>query len=267
MPCCPAPATERGYCVMPRSALGCSAALAWDKSAAMRPHLRIGLLAFVFAWLCAATAGGAQIAPTADEMAAYTDLHAAAAGGNTGEIERLVQAGADVNARDAVGRTPLMVAAYRRDIAVARVLIELGANLNALEHQSYDVVTIAAVLDDLEMLKLFIASGGNTRAITSPYGGTALIAAAHLGHAEVVEALIAGRAQLDHVNNLGWTALIEAIVLGDGGPRHQATVEALVKAGVDLNLGDREGVTPLSLARARGYAKIVQILEQAGAKP
>ena len=75
------------------------------------------------------------------------------------------------------------------------------------------------------MLKLAIASGGNTRAITSPYKGTALIAAAHLGHAEVVEALIAAKAPLDHVNNLGWTALIEAIVLGDGGPRHQATVE------------------------------------------
>ena len=75
------------------------------------------------------------------------------------------------------------------------------------------------------MLELALASGGNARAITSPYKGTALIAAAHLGHAKVVEALIAAKAPLDHVNNLGWTALIEAIVLGDGGPRHQATVE------------------------------------------
>ena len=100
------------------------------------------------------------------------------------------------------------------------------------------------------MLKLALASGGNARAITSPYKGTALIAAAHLGHAKVVEALIAAKAPLDHVNNLGWTALIEAIVLGDGGPRHQATVEALVKGGADLDLADGQGVRPLAARRA-----------------
>ena len=38
-------------------------------------------------------------------------------------------------------------------------------------------------------------------------------------------------ASLDHVNNLGWTALIESIMLGDGGPRHTETVRALVEAG------------------------------------
>ena len=90
----------------------------------------------------------------AAEIAAYAGLHAAAAGGSTAEIERLVRDGADINARDGFGRTPLMVAAYRRDVAVARALIELGANVNALEHQSYDVITIAAVQNDVEMLKL-----------------------------------------------------------------------------------------------------------------
>lgn len=207
----------------------------------------------------------AQTPPSSEEIAAYTDLHAAVVRGSMSEIERTVRDGADINARDGFGRTPLMVAAYRRDLAVARALIELGANVNALEHQSYDVMTIAAVQNDLDMLKLAIASGGNARAITSPYGGTALIAAAHLGHAEVVKALIAARAPVDHVNNLGWTALIEAIVLGDGGPRHQATVQALVDGGADPKLGNRDGATPLSLARAKGYAAIVQILERAEA--
>ena len=208
---------------------------------------------------------GAQTPPTPAEIAAYTDLHAAVGRGSTADIERLVRDGEDINARDSFGRTPLMVATFRRDAAVARALIEFGANVNALEHQSYDVITIAAVQNDLEMLKLAIASGGNTRAITSPYGGTALIAAAHLGHAEIVEALIAARAPVDHVNNLGWTALLEAIVLGDGGPRHQATVEALIKGGADLKLGNRDGATPLSLARAKGYAAIAQILGRAEA--
>ena len=95
------------------------------------------------------------------------------------------------------------------------------------------------------MLKIALEGGGNARAITSPYDGTALIAAAHLGHDEVVRALIAARAPLDHVNNLGWTALIEAIVLGDGGRDHTAVVEALVKAGADVTVPDRHGTTAL----------------------
>jgi ankyrin repeat protein len=213
------------------------------------------------AWLPAA----AQTPPSSTEINAYAGLHAAAAGGSTAEVERLVKDGAEINGRDTFGRTPLMVAVYRRDVAVARALVALGANVNALEHQSYDAITIAAVQNDAEMLHLLIQSGGNTRAITSPYGGTALIAAAHLGHAEIVEALLAARAPADHVNNLGWTALIEAIVLGDGGPRHQATVQALIKGGANLDLGNRDGATPLSLARSKGYADITTMLERAGA--
>ena len=78
--------------------------------------------------------------------------------------------------------------------------------------------------------------------------------------------LIAAGAPLDHVNNLHWTALIESIVLGDGGPRHQRTLAALVDAGADLRLADRQGNTPLKLARARGYGAMVEKLKAAGAK-
>jgi ankyrin repeat protein len=209
----------------------------------------------------------AQIPPSQQEIAAYRGLHAAAVSGDAAEIKRLAATGGSLDTRDGQGRTPLMVAAFQRHVEAARQLIQAGADLNLLENQAYDVITIASVLDDLQMVKLAIASGGDTRAITSPYKGTALIAAAHLGHADVVAALIAGKAPPDHVNNLGWTALIEAIVLGDGGARHQATVAALIKGGADLNLPDRQGVRPLSLARSRGYGKIAEMLEQAGAKP
>ena len=82
----------------------------------------------------------------------------------------------------------------------------------------------------------------------------------------MVRQLIAAGAPLDHVNNLHWTAVIESIVLGDGGPRHQATLKALVDAGANLQLADRQGQTPLQLARARGYREMVAMLEKAGAK-
>jgi ankyrin repeat protein len=126
-------------------------------------------------------------------------------------------------------------------------------------------VTIAAVADDEETLRVLLAQGASAKLVTSRYDGTALIAAAHLGHDGVVRQLIAAGAPLDHVNNLHWTALIEAVVLGDGGLRHQSTVRALLDAGASTQLADRSGRTPLQLARDKGYRSLVDPLERAGA--
>ena len=113
---------------------------------------------------------------------------------------------------------------------------------------------------------MLLSLGASAKLVTSRYDGTALIAAAHLGHDGVVRQLIAAGAPLDHVNNLHWTALIESIVLGNGGPRHVATLKALLDAGASTTLADREGRTPLALAKARGYAPMVELLQAAGAR-
>jgi uncharacterized protein len=208
----------------------------------------------------------AQVAPSAAEVAAYTGLHAAAARGEAAEILRLARSGADANERDRYRRTPLHVAAYRGQHEALRALVKAGANPNALEYDRYDIVTIAAVANDVPTLRVALEVGCSAKNVTSRYDGTALIAAAHLGHDEVVRTLIRAGAPLDHVNNLGWTALIESIVLGDGGPRHTATLKALVEAGANVNLADRNGATPLALARGRGYGEMAAILEKAGAR-
>jgi ankyrin repeat protein len=209
---------------------------------------------------------GAQVAPTASELTAYRGLHAAAAKGDATEIERLVRAGAPIDTRDSRARTPLHVATYMQQPDAARALMRLGADPNALESRQYDIVTIAAVANDVPMLKVALDGGCKATNVTSPYQGTALIAAAHLGHDEAVRILIAAKAPLDHVNNLGWTALIESIVLGDGGKRHTATLEALVDAGANVNLADRSGDTPLTLAKKRGFSEMAKILESAHAR-
>jgi hypothetical protein len=208
----------------------------------------------------------AQTPPSPAEIAAYRGLHAAAARGDATEIRRLLAEGADPNARDGRGRTPLHVAAHLARAEAMQALVAGGADPRALDDQRYDVLTIAAVRDDLATLRLGLELGGDPRAITSPYDGTTLIAAAHLGHEEVVGTLIRAGAPLDYVNNLGWTALIEAIVLGDGGARHVATLRALVEAGADVGLADGSGASPLRLARERGHAAMVAILEEAGAR-
>jgi ankyrin repeat protein len=207
-----------------------------------------------------------QTPPSERELRIYAGLHDAAARGDAAAIEKLIAEGERPNIQDARSRTPLHVAAFLRKHDAARALIRLGADPNALDAERYDVVTIASVNDDREMLEIALAGGGNARAVTSPYDGTALIAAAHRGHVEIVRALIAAKAPLDHVNNLGWTALLEAIVLGNGGTRHTAVVAALVEAGADVNIADRHGTTPLGHARRRGYSQIARILEHAGAR-
>ena len=222
-------------------------------------HLLLGAL-------LAAGGAFAQVPPSAAEVARYDGLLAAAARGDTAAIGRLAAAGAAVDVRDGHGRTPLHVAAFGRHRDAMRALARAGADPNALENDRYDVVTIAAVADDVPTLEAALAIGCRATNVTSRWDGTALIAAAHLGHDGVVRALIRAGAPLDHVNNLGWTALIESIVLGNGGPRHTATLKALVDAGANVNLADRGGTTPLALARARGYREMAAILESRGAR-
>lgn len=175
--------------------------------------MKIFLIAFTGLLFVFATPANAQVPPGTDELAAYDGLFRAAADGDVDTIKRLTAAGAKLNARDGRNRTPLMVAAHQRQYDAARALI---------------------------------AAGATTTLVTSICDGTALIAAAHLGHDEVVRTLIHFDAPLDHINDLDWTALIEAIVLGDGGPRHVATVGALVDAGADLE----DAVSGRSASRA-----------------
>jgi uncharacterized protein len=206
----------------------------------------------------------AQVPPSAAEIAAYSGLHGVAASGAASSITEMIVNGLDPNVRDGNGRTPFHVAAFLKQPVAMQALAAGGADVNLLDNQRYDAVTIAAVADDPETMSLAIRLGNRATNITSIYAGTALIAAAHLGHGEVVRRLIAAGAPLDHVNNLGWTALIEAVILGDGGARHQACVAALLAAKANPKLADRNGMTPLALAQRRGHAEMVRMLEAAG---
>ncbi|MCM2340577.1 ankyrin repeat domain-containing protein [Rhodoferax sp.] len=223
-------------------------------------------MAALIAMASLTSAAQAQVAPSALEAARYTGLFAAAHQGALIKAKKLLAAGVHVNARDPYGRTAVHIATHARQRELIRVLAQAGADLELLENDRYDAVTIAAVADDEETLRVLLGLGASAKLTTSRYDGTALIAAAHLGHDGVVKQLIAAGAPLDHVNNLHWTALIEAIVLGNGGPRHQEVVRALLAAGASIRLTDREGNTPLTLAKTRGYSAMVTLLAQAGAR-
>lgn len=220
------------------------------------------LLALVLLALLPLSAGGAWAQPGP----ADTGLLAAAERGDADAARRALAAGANVNARDSRRRTALIITGETGHIAVMRVLLAARADVNALDDRRYDALTQAAARGDHALVALLLGAGADVRQITSPYDGTALIAAAHHGHVEAIRLLLARKPNVDHVNNLGWTALMEAVVLGDGGPRHTETVRLLIAAGAGASIPDRAGATPLAHARQRGYTEMIKVLEAAGAR-
>jgi ankyrin repeat protein len=192
-------------------------------------------------------------------------LIAAAERGDTAAVLAMISAGADINAQDGRGCTPVMAATHGNHADTVRTLIQAGADINLRDDRKDNVLLYAGAEGLLDILQLAIAARADTR-ITNRFGGTALIPAAERGHVEVVRELLThSDVDVNHVNNLGWTALLEAIVLSDGGPRHQEIVHLLIAHGANVNLPDKDGKTPLQLARQRGFAPIERMLAQAGA--
>jgi hypothetical protein len=160
------------------------------------------------------------------------ELVAAAARGDSGQVRRLIAAGADVNWQNAQRDSAFLVAGARGHTEVVRLTLAAGADLKS----------------------------------TNRYGGTALIPACHYGHVETVRLLLGTAIDVDHVNDLGWTALLETVILGDGGPAHVEILKLLLARGANPAIADREGVTPLAHARKRGFAEMVRLLSRAGGR-
>ncbi|WP_265923146.1 ankyrin repeat domain-containing protein [Cupriavidus nantongensis] len=203
--------------------------------------------------------------PAAAGATPEQQLREAAARGDAAQVSALLARGASIDARDAQGRTALLLATHHNRVEAARVLIDAGADVNAQDAIHDSPYLYAGARGHNEILRLALAHGADLRS-TNRYGGTALIPAAERGHVETVRMLITAGVAVDHVNRLKWTALLEAIILGNGGAAHTEIVRLLVKAGADVNLADGDGVTPLQHARLRGYRQIAQILVAAGAR-
>jgi len=161
----------------------------------------------------------------------------------------------------------LLAAAYANDVDAATRLIGEGADVNAKDEsvQSAYLIATSEVGDDPRLLELTLVNGADVRSLDS-YNGTGLIRAADRGYTAIVARLLETDIDVDHVNRLGWTALLEAIILGGGDAAHTEVLRQLVEAGVNVNLADGEGKTPLAHAEAAGYAEMATILRAAGAE-
>jgi uncharacterized protein len=158
----------------------------------------------------------------------------------------------------------LLAAAAANDVERARELIGDGADVNAknASQESAYLIATSEIGDDPRLLELTLSSGADVNAKDS-FNGTGLIRAAERGYVRIVRRLLETDIDVDHVNRLGWTALLEAVILGEGGRAHTETVRALVDAGADATIPDGDGVTALTHASERGYDAIVAILRAA----
>lgn len=197
--------------------------------------------------------------------AADPGLVEAAGRGDVATVKRLIAAGAPLEARDARGRTALLAATDANAVEAARLLIAAGADVNAKDAISDSPYLLAGARGHVEILKATLAAGADLKS-TNRYGGTALTPACHYGHVEAVRELLKTRIDVDHVNRLGWTCLLEAVILGDGGPRYVEIVRQVIAAGASVTLADAQGRTPLAHARNRGQEAVVELLLKAGAR-
>ncbi|MBM7715263.1 ankyrin repeat domain-containing protein [Siminovitchia sp. FSL H7-0308] len=185
--------------------------------------------------------------------------------GDRQQIQQLLKKGADVNGQDAKGRTPAMIATYNADTDTVKVLIHEGADVNIQDDMKNNPFLYAGAEGYLDILQLTIKAGADP-SLTNRYGGTALIPAAEHGYTDVIKELLEKTdIDVNHVNNLGWTALLEAIILNDGDVKQQETIRMLIQHGADVRIADKDGVTPLQHARKKGFKEIEEILIEAGA--
>ncbi|WP_353186572.1 ankyrin repeat domain-containing protein [Bosea sp. (in: a-proteobacteria)] len=196
---------------------------------------------------------------------AASDLAAAAAAGRTAEVKALIAQGADLEARDGQGRTALLLAVAGNHVAVAEALLAAGASPDAQAANRDTPWLLAGAAGRAEIVAAMLPLKPDL-SLRNRYGGNALIPACERAHVETVKLLLSSAIDVNHVNDLGWTCLLEIVILGDGGARHQEVAKLVLAAGADPNRADRDGVTPLAHARARGQAAVARLIEQAGGR-
>ncbi|KIQ63923.1 ankyrin [Kitasatospora griseola] len=194
-------------------------------------------------------------------------LLGAAHTGDVAAVRAALAAGANLEARDPQGRTALLTAALADQVAVAEFLVAAGANPDAQDDREDSPWLVTGVTGSVAMMRALLAAGPDL-GLTNRFGGVSLIPAAERGHVAYVRAVLEETdIDVDHVNRLGWTALLEAVILGDGGRSHIEIVRLLLAAGADPRLADADGVTALQHAERRGFNGIAALLREAESDP
>ena len=155
-----------------------------------------------------------------------------------------------------------MEAASKEDVRLVELLIASGANVNLHDHDARNAYSLAAELGNQKLKQILLAAGADPAVgvakYRNVYGQHAFFQAAADGRVDVIEAMLSSRgATVNMTNGLKVTALMRA--------RDDATVDALLSAGADVNLQDDRGFTALMWAAEIRRTDVVKKLIAAGA--
>jgi len=189
----------------------------------------------------------------------------AAARGDVEALKRRIAAVDPVDSVNSAGETPLLLAVKNNHLPAALLLIDAGSNINAQASNKDTPWLLAGARGRTEMLRHMIPKGPDF-ALRNRFGGNALIPACESAHVETVKLLLTTKIDVNHINNLGWTCLLEIVILGDGGPRHVEVAKLVLDAGADPNIADKDGLSPLTHARRKGQTEVARLIEVAGGR-
>ncbi|WP_241791012.1 ankyrin repeat domain-containing protein [Sphingobacterium rhinopitheci] len=175
-------------------------------------------------------------------------------------VEQALKNGISVNITDSKKRTLLLIATNNANTEMAKLLVAYGADVNKQADNMDSPFLYAGATGQTELVHLYLMNGARFD-VFNRYNGTALIPACERGHVETVRLLSNTKDYpINHINRLGWTGLIEAIILGDGTAKYQQIVQILKDAGAQMDLADNQGVTPLELAERLGFTELANII-------
>lgn len=172
-------------------------------------------------------------------------------------VKMLLEAGADLEAKDEWEQTPLTRAAIYGSTSAVRLLLEKGADVESRDNLGWVPLLSAACVGHTAVVCLLLEYGASIDSAKAD-GDTALILAAHNGHHETILSLLARSAEINRVNHAHETALSCAAEKG-----HDKVVEILLQNGAEVDVPDRTGRTPLLWAVQRGHERCVEVLVKA----
>lgn len=176
-------------------------------------------------------------------------------------VKGALEKGTKVNTQDKNKRSLLLIATINQQLEMAQLLVAHGADVNLQADNLDSPFLYAGASGQTALVKLYLANSARFD-VFNRYNGSALIPACERGHIETVKVLVNTKGfPLDHVNRLGWTALLEAVILGDGSKKYQQIVQILKSGGANLRIADKDGITALQHAKNRGYQEIVRLLQ------
>jgi len=175
-------------------------------------------------------------------------------------VRALIEDGANVNAREADGTTPLHWAAYRSELAIAELLVGAGADATTANRYGVLPLSLAAVGGDAAIIELLLAAGADPNSVQGE-GETALLTAVRTGKLEAVEVLLDHGADVNAIETWrGQTALMWAAAEG-----HAGIIPTLITHDADVHARSLGGYSALLFAAREGHIDVVETLLDAGA--